>query len=102
MTLSNPNTADEDSAANLRAAVRSVQVNGGFTEAVVQLSDGSRLCFCHRVGERWAKAFGAPSEEHEAALAEVFLAAMAMFRLNAKHLDIEFSDGSRWEKSFRV
>jgi hypothetical protein len=89
------------SAARLRVAAQSVQVNCDFTEAVVHLSDGSRLCFCHRVGERWAKAVGAENQEQAGGLAEGLLGQMALFRLNGKHLDIEFSDGSRWEKSFR-
>ena len=29
------------------------------------------------------------------------LSAMALFRLNAKHLDIQFADGSRWEMRLR-
>jgi hypothetical protein len=86
----------------LRSSAQSVQVNCEFTEAVVHLSDGSRLCFCHRVGERWAKAVGPESREEDGGLAEVTLAEMEMFRLNAKHLEIEFADGSRWEKTFGV
>jgi hypothetical protein len=85
----------------LRRSLASYEVNGAFTEAVLHLCDGSRLCFCHRVGERWAKAVGPETREAEGGLANELLAAVAMFRLNAKHLDIEFSDGSRWEKSFR-
>jgi hypothetical protein len=53
------------------------------------------------VGERWAKAVGPEQRESEAALAGALLAAMTKFRLNAKHLDIEFDDGSRWEEGLR-
>ena len=72
--------------------------NENFTEAVMTFSDDSRLCFCHRVGERWAKAVGPDQREDESGLAGEMLAAMRMFRVNAKHLDIEFEDGSRWDE----
>lgn len=75
----------------------SALVNDNFTEAVLRLRDESRLCFCHRVGERWAKAVGPEGREEEAGGAGELLAAVAMFRLNAKHLDIQFNDGSQWE-----
>jgi hypothetical protein len=29
------------------------------------------------------------------------LSRITLFRLNAKHLDVQFSDGSRWETRFR-
>jgi hypothetical protein len=79
----------------LRDALASVEVNDSFTEAVVAMSDGSRLFFRHRVGERWASADGGGRA------AEV-LAMIRLFRLNGKHLDIAFQDGSRWEARFRV
>ena len=85
----------------LKAAVSSAAVNEDFTEAVLMLSDGSRLCFCHRVGERWAKAVGPDGAEREAGLAEQFLAEVQLFRLNRKHLDILFADGSRWDEPLR-
>ncbi|HKI35214.1 MAG TPA: hypothetical protein VKA46_25375 [Gemmataceae bacterium] len=78
----------------LRRALVSVEVNDTFSEAVVVMGDGSRLRFRHRVGERWAKAEGA-------GLAGEVLALMALFRLNGKHLDVRFQDGSRWEARFR-
>jgi hypothetical protein len=78
----------------LRKALGSLDVNDTFTEAVVVMTDGSRLCFCHRVGERWARADGA-------GLAGDVLATMVLFRLNGKHLDVEFQDGSRWEARWR-
>jgi hypothetical protein len=85
---------------NLQHSLRSLQTDGVFSEAVAELGDGSRLCFCHRVGERWAKAVGPASREEDGGLASELLAAMTMFRLNAKHLEIHFDDGSRWENVF--
>ena len=73
-----------------------LEVNDEFTEAVVGMRDGSRLCFCHRVGERWARAVG----DHEAALSGRVLPLIARFRLNPRHLDVHFHDGSRWEALF--
>jgi hypothetical protein len=89
------------SEASLRAALSSVEADEKFSEAVLHLSDGSRLCFCHRVGERWAKAVGPEQHEEMPGLAGELLAAMTMFRLNAKHLDIQFADGSRWEETLQ-
>ncbi len=85
----------------LRTALATVAADEKFAEAVLGLRDGSRLCFCHRVGERWAKAVGPQQREQEPGLAGELLAAMKMFRLNAKHLDIEFQDGSRWEAALQ-
>ena len=78
----------------LRGALASLEVNDTFSEAVVVMSDGSRLCFRHRVGERWASAEGGGRA------AEV-LAMIQLFRLNGKHLDVRFQDGSGWEALFR-
>ena len=85
----------------LRRALLSVKVNENFTEAVLRFLDKSRLCFCHRVGERWAKAVGPEQREAEAGQAGELLSAMSMFRLNAKHLDIQFEDGSRWDEALQ-
>ncbi len=85
----------------LRAAFASLEVNGDFSEAVLAMTDGSRLCFCHRVGERWAKAVGG-GEGGENGTAGRVLPLIALFRLNAKHLDVRFRDGSRWEARFRA
>jgi hypothetical protein len=85
-------------AESLRTALTSVQVDALFTEAVLELCDGTRLCFCHRVGERWAKAVGPDLQENRGGQAAELLAAVTMFRLNAKHLDIQFRDGSRWDE----
>jgi hypothetical protein len=86
------------SAERLRTEILTAKSNKTFTEAVLNLQDGSRMCFCHRVGERWAKAVGPEGREENGGLAGELLPAVTMFRLNAKHLDIQFADGSRWEK----
>ena len=83
----------------LTGSLMSARANEDFTEAVLRLEDGSRLCFCHRVGERWAKAGGADERPEAGGMAEELLAAIALFRLNAKHLDIEFQDSSRWDEA---
>jgi hypothetical protein len=89
------------SAESLQAKLLSAGANETFTEAVLSLQDGSRLCFCHRVGERWAKAVGPEGREENGGLAGALLPAVTMFRLNAKHLDVQFADGSRWEQRLR-
>lgn len=86
------------SAETLRSALSSVEADQRFTEAVLTLRDGARLCFCHRVGERWAKATGPTGREEELGIAGALLSAITMFRLNAKHLDVQFADGSRWDE----
>ena len=88
-------------AETLRTALLRVEVNEPFTEAILEFRDNSRLCFCHRVGERWAKAVGPAAREEDAGLAAELLSAMKMFRLNAKHLDIQFSDDSRWDEALQ-
>lgn len=90
-------TSDE----SLRQSLATIDVNEDFTEAVIRLHDNSRLCFCHRVGERWAKAVGPEEREHEGAEAGELLSAIKMFRLNRRHLDIEFEDGSRWDEALQ-
>lgn len=84
---------------HLRSELLAVEVNEDFTEAVMQFHDNSRLCFCHRVGERWVKSVGPVQRENEAGLAGELLSAITMFRLNAKHLEIQFQDGSRWDEA---
>jgi len=81
----------------LEKSLVAVAANETFTEAVMTLDDGSRLCFCHRVGERWVKAVGRNGVEEAGGLASELLQTITMFRLNAKHLDIQFADGSRWD-----
>jgi hypothetical protein len=85
----------------LRAQLIAVEADKDFTEAVMRFGDNSRLCFCHRVGERWAKAVGPEDREDEAGLAGELLRAITIFRLNAKHLDIQFEDGSRWDETLQ-
>ena len=85
----------------LRRALWTVEADEIFTEAVMRFHDNSRLCFCHRVGERWAKAVGPEGREDEAGQAGELLSEMTMFRLNAKHLDIQFADGSRWDEALQ-
>ena len=85
----------------LRKALTAVEVNEDFTEAVIRLQDNSRLCFCHRVGERWSKAVGPEEQEHEGGEAGELLSAIKMFRLNRNHLDIQFEDGSRWDEALQ-
>jgi len=90
-------TSDE----TLKIALLTVEVNAEFTAAVLRLKDHSRLCFCHRVDERWAKSVGPEEREHEGGKASELLSAIQMFRLNRKHLDIQFQDGSRWDEALQ-
>jgi hypothetical protein len=86
----------------LRRSFVSVDADQKFTQAVLLLRDQSRLHFCHRVGERWSKAQGPTDVKDRTGSAGELLAAISLFRLNAKHLDIEFTDGSRWEMRFKA
>jgi hypothetical protein len=85
----------------LRSALAAVEVDAAFSEATIVMTDQSRLRFRHRVGERWAKA-EAPTHEDAGQnhLAGRLLAVIAMFRLNAKHLDVQLADGTHWEARF--
>jgi hypothetical protein len=85
----------------LRDRLQRLDASHDFAEAVLTLRDGTRLCFCHRVGERWAKSVGPSLQETRGGSAGDILASIAMFRLNAKHLDIKFNDGSYWEFCFQ-
>jgi hypothetical protein len=87
---------DGSTADLLRRSAMRMEVNPDHSEAVILMHDGSKLCFCHRVGERWAKT--TPRDDASTAVADEILGCIAMFRLNRKHLDIAFRDGSRWEK----
>jgi len=75
------------------------EVNADHTEAVLHLEDGSRLCFCHRVDERFANALG--PEAAEPGVAGEILSSIQKFRLNRKHLEIFFQDASRWDEPLR-
>jgi hypothetical protein len=85
----------------LRDAFVALEVDDTFSEATLTMRDGSRLRFRHRVGERWAKADGADGDDQDPGLAGRVLAAIARFRLNGKHLDVAFADGTHWEARFR-
>jgi hypothetical protein len=78
----------------LRGAFVSLEVNADCTEAVLRLSDGSRLHFRHRVGQRQA---AATSDDSDAGRV---LERIGQFRLNRRHLDVRFADGSCWEALF--
>lgn len=82
----------------LNGCIRSTQMNDDFSEAVLTLIDGSLLCFCHRVGERYTKAFPGREADASNGHAERLMSLIEMFRLNAKHLDIHFQDASRWDR----
>jgi len=84
----------------LRESFVALEVDGQHTEAVLEMRDGSRLHFRHRVGERRAWVVQAGGSEGDAGLAGQVLARIALFRLNARHLDIQLADGSRWEARF--
>jgi hypothetical protein len=83
----------------LRGAFVRLEVHDAFSEAALTLRDGSRLDVRHRVGERTVHATGG-DEAPDSTLAAQVLSRIAQFRLNARHLDIQFTDGSRWETLF--
>ncbi|MBI3832441.1 MAG: hypothetical protein HY291_23150 [Planctomycetes bacterium] len=87
-----------NSSETFAAAFAGLDTKAPFAEAIVTFADGSRLFFCHRVGERWARALGKEDTGPAFGTADAMLKAMALFRLNSKHLDITFADGSRWEQ----
>lgn len=64
-------------------------VNSEFTEATLVFRDGSFLQFVHRSrDERWAR----PSADET--IAGTICRALRQFRLNAKHLQLFFEDGT--------
>jgi hypothetical protein len=63
-------------------------VNEGFTQAVLVFDDDSRIQFEHTPTSRWAKA------STELGMADQFCRLLQNFRLNAKHLQLFFEDGS--------
>ncbi len=87
------NTAEQ-----LTCQIASTTVNARFSEAVLTLSDGTRLCFHHSVDQRWAKAVGPDGDESVSGVATELIEQIDGFRLNAKHLDIQFRDGSRFDR----
>jgi hypothetical protein len=84
----------------LRGSFTSLEVNAEFSEAILGMHDGSRLCFRHRVAERRVAATGAGASAGGDTLAGQVLEKIALFRLNRKHLDVQFGDGSGWEARF--
>ena len=86
----------------LSSSLVRVDADEKFTQAVMQFRDCSRLLLCHRVDERWAKTLAADGQAEptrQTGIAGQLLAAITKFRLNAKHLDIQFQDGSRWDEA---
>ena len=72
-----------------RHQVTQYVVNSAFTQAVLMFKDGSSLQFEHSSREnRRAKASA------EATTADQVCKALYQFRLNAKHLQLFFQDGS--------
>lgn len=64
-------------------------VNADFNQAILFFDDGSYLQFEHTSrANRWAKASASPS------MADRLCRALQRFRLNAKHLQLYFDDGS--------
>ena len=70
-------------------------VNAAFNQAVLFFKDGSYLQFEHTSRDnRWARASA------EGTMADKMCQSLRQFRLNAKHLQLFFDDGS--EKEFIV
>lgn len=64
-------------------------VNVAFNHATLDFTDGSRLEFEHTArSNRWARASA------DATIADEICRAIRQFRLNAKHLQLFFEDGS--------
>lgn len=67
-------------------------LNSGFNQSVLFFEDGSYLQFEHTSRtNRWAKASSKQS------MADTFCRSLEHFRLNAKHLQLYFKDGSDTE-----
>jgi hypothetical protein len=81
----------------LRKSFVYLEVNGDFSQATLSMRDGSWLRFCHRVDERWVKSESPGMVGSDVALAGQVLVLISFFRLNTKHLDVLFTDGTRWE-----
>ena len=64
-------------------------VNPGFTEAELHFKDGSHLRFEHSSrNNRWARA------SEDGTVADKICRSLSQFRLNAKHLQLFFEDGT--------
>lgn len=79
----------------LDSALISTQANENYTEAAMTFADNSQLHFRHTIHERWVRALAEPGDA--TCLARTLLPLITTFRLNAKHLDITFQDGTRWD-----
>ena len=72
-----------------RSQVTQYYVNSAFNQAVLHFRDGSTLQFEHTSREnRWARASA------DATMADQACKSLYQFRLNAKHLQLFFQDGS--------
>ncbi len=72
-----------------RQAAASYQPNAGFNHAFLHFRDGSYIEFEHSSRtSRWARASTAGT------MADKICLALHQFRLNAKHLQLFFEDGS--------
>jgi len=85
----------------LRSELAAVEFDDKFTEATLIFKDDSRLWFCHQVDQRWGRAVDRNKREDDSGLAAGLLYNLTAFRLNAKHLDIQFVDGSRWDEALQ-
>ncbi|MEZ4729420.1 MAG: hypothetical protein R3E79_20005 [Caldilineaceae bacterium] len=76
-------------AQTVQAQVVRYVANPAFTQAILVFTDESRLLFEHSSrANRWARAPAAGS------MADHCCQALQQFRLNAKHLQLYFGDGS--------
>ena len=65
------------------------EVNAAFNQATLHFADGSLLHFEHTSrSNRWAKASA------DGTIADDICRSISQFRLNAKHLQLFFEDGS--------
>jgi hypothetical protein len=79
-------------AEDVRKAVIRYEPNASFTHAFLHFEDGSYLEFEHSSrASRWARASTAGTAADKTCLA------LQQFRLNAKHLQLFFEDGSNVE-----
>jgi hypothetical protein len=78
-----------DFAEHAKRHVTRYAVNAAFTRATLDFTDGSSLEFEHTSrNNRWAHASA------DATLADEICRSIHQFRLNAKHLQLFFQDGS--------
>ncbi|WP_456477170.1 hypothetical protein [Oceanithermus sp.] len=81
-------------AARARVAARKLRVGRRFTEAQLVFEDGSLLHFRHDPHTRWVQAW---APEEGGGLAPELVPRIGRFRLNRRHLELWFDDGSRLE-----